>query len=211
MHPGTTLTDAVRKWPTPLGSMKGPGGEGNREGGPTLQTRAQRWMTPTTAPEADNRGSNKVSGPASLGAQARGWPTPTASMATIQDMEQARFAGNDPRRPKYSEAMYPTPKAERYGSSQNGINRHGPHARPSAGTPSLESHGLLPSLPDLTTPTDGPPTFETSPAPSPRSLVLSPVFVEMLMGYPVGWSSPKPIDPRDYEAWETRFRPSRQR
>ena len=31
------------------------------------------------------------------------WPTPSASSATIQDMEQAKFAGNDPNRPKYSD------------------------------------------------------------------------------------------------------------
>lgn len=31
------------------------------------------------------------------------WPTPSASSATIQDMEQAKFSGNDPNRPKYSD------------------------------------------------------------------------------------------------------------
>lgn len=32
------------------------------------------------------------------------WPTPTSSMVSMADMEQARTAGSDPRRPKYSEA-----------------------------------------------------------------------------------------------------------
>lgn len=32
------------------------------------------------------------------------WPTPTSSMMTMGDLEQARFAGNDPNRPKYQEA-----------------------------------------------------------------------------------------------------------
>lgn len=36
------------------------------------------------------------------------YPTPSASMMTIQDMEQARFAGNDPNRPKYRD-VWPTP------------------------------------------------------------------------------------------------------
>lgn len=31
------------------------------------------------------------------------WPTPSASSATIQDTEQAKFSGNDPNRPKYSD------------------------------------------------------------------------------------------------------------
>jgi DNA-cytosine methyltransferase len=41
------------------------------------------------------------------------FPTPTKSMATVQDMEQARFAGNDPKRPKYADALnsFPTPRA----------------------------------------------------------------------------------------------------
>ena len=38
----------------------------------------------------------------SLGSRHR-FPTPTASMATMQDMEQAATAGNSPRRPKYSD------------------------------------------------------------------------------------------------------------
>ena len=36
------------------------------------------------------------------------WPTLTNSMATVQDMEQARYSGGDPRRPKYKDAW---PKA----------------------------------------------------------------------------------------------------
>ncbi|MFI5296568.1 MAG: hypothetical protein ACHREM_00605 [Polyangiales bacterium] len=45
-----------------------------------------------------------------------GWPTPTASTATMADIEQARFAGNDPRRPSYAEAKnrWPTPNATDY-------------------------------------------------------------------------------------------------
>lgn len=41
-HSGTTLTDAIRQWPTPTAGCKGPGGEGQREGGPTLQTAASQ-------------------------------------------------------------------------------------------------------------------------------------------------------------------------
>jgi hypothetical protein len=39
------------------------------------------------------------------------YPTPTNSMMTVQDMEQARFAGNDPQRPKYGE-IFPTALAD---------------------------------------------------------------------------------------------------
>jgi hypothetical protein len=32
------------------------------------------------------------------------WPTPTSSMMTVQDMEQAKFSGTDKRRPEYKDA-----------------------------------------------------------------------------------------------------------
>ncbi|MEN6441365.1 MAG: hypothetical protein ABFD97_22585 [Syntrophobacter sp.] len=48
------------------------------------------------------------------------WPTPTESMMTIQDMEQARYAGNSLSRPKYRDAL-PTPAARDYRSpNKNG-------------------------------------------------------------------------------------------
>lgn len=69
--------------------------------------------TPTAQPYGNNQGggSGRV-GPVrhSLSSLAKMHPTPTNSMRTIGDLEQARYAGNDPSRPKYSEAnMYPTP------------------------------------------------------------------------------------------------------
>lgn len=39
------------------------------------------WPTPTTAPEAENRGSNAKSHPPSLGVRAEQWPTPTTTDA----------------------------------------------------------------------------------------------------------------------------------
>jgi len=164
--------------------------------------------------------------------------------------------------------MYPTPAASAYGSSQNGENGvNGEHARPTAGTPSLEtwsktwptptasssrgnemrgaerSDELLllgqakrlgiegsettavagirdagadgadpdPEDPELPTPTAsedhgspgerfsgvtgaavrsrlGPTTDEPGPTTSPDTLVLSPRFVEALMGWPDGWT-----------------------
>lgn len=48
------------------------------------------------------------------------FPTPTNSMMTIQDMEQAKFMGTDPKRPKYSE-IWPTPHA----NCHTGPAKHG--------------------------------------------------------------------------------------
>jgi hypothetical protein len=40
----------------------------------------------------------------SLTVAVKKWPTPQASMMTNADMEQAKFAGNNPDRPKYKDA-----------------------------------------------------------------------------------------------------------
>lgn len=156
-HPGTMLTDAIRQWATSVASP-----QANR----------------TTRPIPDERHG------AHLSAQAVQWPSPTASMATPADMVQAMYAGSDPRRPSYAEAsaLFPTPTAARYGSSQNGINgKGGEFERPSANTPSLFTLASRGSLPSRETPMDGEPT-------SKRGLVLNPRFVEALMGLPSGWT-----------------------
>lgn len=49
------------------------------------------------------------------------FPTPTNSMATVADMEQARYAGNGGKRPSYQEAKFPTPNA----SNSTGVGEHG--------------------------------------------------------------------------------------
>lgn len=57
------------------------------------------------------------------------WPTATA----------ANSSGNGYTRDKGDAAMWPTPMATPYGSSQNGVNS----SRPSAGTPSLEGQARM--------------------------------------------------------------------
>ncbi len=48
-----------------------------------------------------------------LTGQVQTWPTPTNSMVTTGDQEQARFSGSDPKRPAYADAnkIYATPSA----------------------------------------------------------------------------------------------------
>jgi site-specific DNA-cytosine methylase len=99
--------------------------------------------------------------------------------------------------------LYPTPKAARYGSSQNGLNGvNGEKRRPSAGTPSLDTiaaRGLWP------TPKSSPsgPDFaragrEQSGGDDLATAVyrnekgpLNPDWVEWLMGLPCGWTDPE--------------------
>lgn len=83
---------------------------------------------------------------------------------------------------------YPTPTASVFGSSQNAGSV--PHERRTKGTPSLTtaaSRGQLPSLRDQPTSPDGASTSTPSPS---RRLRLNVAFVEMLMGWPAGWTLP---------------------
>lgn len=168
MHTGTMLTDAIRQWPTPTASS------------------ATRGTDPGHARH--------------LPTEAKSWPTPTASEAT-RPATPVEFLRKTPRlsaevlvpetwmAPMLDGApAYPTPTASRAGSSQNagGV----PHERPTKATPSLPlaaSRGLPPSLRDRPTSPGGAPTSLDSPS---QRLRLNVAFVELLMGWPTGWTIP---------------------
>jgi hypothetical protein len=109
-HSGTTLTDAATKlWPTPTAGCKGPGGEGEREGGPTLQTVAC-WPTPNSRdwkgqdkPGRQNsslpdlvmrmRGERSLSrGPSSRQPSPETWSTPRANSQVTSAKAMRPFA-----------------------------------------------------------------------------------------------------------------------
>jgi N6-adenosine-specific RNA methylase IME4 len=162
-----------------------------------LSEQAVRWPTPTASEgqmrtykprpsEDDGRGHGR-----SLQAEAlnRRWPTPNtrdsvaaARHTTSTGVMHPGTTLTDAMRSWSLSKLYPTPKATQYGSSQNGINgKGGAFERPSAGTPSLDTmarHGLLPSRQRPTTSSDGDGSSQSS-------LVLNPLFVEMLMGWPL--------------------------
>jgi len=85
---------------------------------------------------------------------------------------------------------WPTPKADRSGSSQNGVNR----TRPSAGTPSLETYGRqwpTPTMTDAVVRQDGfrqEETQKTQDGGTGPGQRINPDFVEALMGLPSGWT-----------------------
>jgi hypothetical protein len=66
------------------------------------------WGTPTTRDWKDGACQDAdVPTNGLLGREVVRWPTLTESTATIEDMEQATYAHNDPNRPKYSECGSP--------------------------------------------------------------------------------------------------------
>jgi len=70
------------------------------------------------------------------------------------------------------------------GQLANAVNHTGPMA------PAKQSNG-----------SDSSKSAQTSPQPLKKR--LNPKFVEHLMGMPLGWSLPIPIDQNDYKRWET--------
>ena len=94
-----------------------------------------------------------------LSEEVQKFPTPTSSMMTIQDMEQARFSGNDPKRPKYREAC-PTPTTPRPHDSENTVGKYYKGQKQKDLTYQVARNGGQ----------------------------LNPQFVAWLMGYPLAWS-----------------------
>lgn len=150
------------------------------------------WPTPR-ATEGEKGGPNgrDGSGSAHLCGVAASWATPTTPGGGA--MTRSGVRGDELLLPGQAASWsdYPTPSATEYGSSQNGINgKGGEFERPSAGTPSLSTAARQGALPG-------------------GKGVLNPIFVEALMGWPLGWTGHGragawpgfPPAPRDTEGW----------
>ncbi len=122
----------------------------------------------------------------------------------------------------YARNQYPTPSKTPYGSSQN--EGQVPHDRPSRGTPSLETwakNWATPAHRDWRSPNGKPyqdrgggkkgeqlqnqvhflqaqETQQRGQQSSRNGRKLNPVFVEWLMGYPIGWTAFEPVEMGSY-------------
>lgn len=111
---GINLQDAVRLWPTPKAQDAKHGAatewelQNNRENH-HLHVAVAKLMFPT--PRAIYGEHPGMNDPSHLTGAVKTFPTPTNSMMTTADMEQARYAGNGGKRPDYQEAKktWPTP------------------------------------------------------------------------------------------------------
>lgn len=102
------LATKVKNWPTPKGTPSGPDfARMNRDksGGDDLATKVAKWPTPTKQDcENDGAPSQYKRNSIPLNALVKTFPTPQASMMIDADMEQARYAGNNEKRPEYKDA-----------------------------------------------------------------------------------------------------------
>lgn len=207
---GTTLLDAVRLWPTPNATVANDGesaetwrarqeswkteydsrapGEvkaGNGAGLP-LTIAAKEWATPVVSESANRTRTEPTGGyrgGAHLSAQAIGaqWSTPTT-----QDSENDGPPSAFSRRTLPLNAavrVWPTPDAGSFGNQPNANTKEwgGQNTLVSFAVKGDHAMGTPPSPPDPTTPKAGRDT-------SSDTRVLNPRFVEVLMGFPPGWT-----------------------
>lgn len=109
----THLATAARYWPTPRAEERN---QHNSQDDYVALSNAVRGGTATRPKWPTPHGMSpdgRSNGPSGneLGNAVNSYPTPSASMMTAADQEQARYAGNDPNRPTYEQAKYPTPHA----------------------------------------------------------------------------------------------------
>ena len=139
----------------------------------TSVTVSGSWPTPTTAPDAPNKNSNKTSGPKSLGEAARmgfhTWPTPRANSAMAAAITP-ESAWNPDRFPNLETAvgkkMWPTPTA---------------HNAQECASPS-EFGRNTPTL-----------AAQAAGGPLTQPMILNPAWVEWLQGWPMGWTDLEPL------------------
>ena len=192
----SSLQVAAKMWPTPMvgdatGGRTSNGKDRPDECGLRMEAmRREKWPTPTTADGLRGpdyaRSNREGSGGGDLvtAANRETFPTPSASMETAQDMEQARFAGTDPRRPAYSE-VFPTPRSE--DSECAGAHRGVPDT--------LTAHARLFPTPTVQDAENcGGPSQDarnTRPLNAEVGGGLNPTWTEWLMGWPPEWTNPR--------------------
>lgn len=215
MHPGTSLTDAMREWATPAAGLanyteppetfaarsEALVARGSRPLGVNLGQQAQTWRTPT-ARDGSTTGARdpeeRLSQGHSVGLkdQVTTWQTLRASDGDKGGPNQT-LRGKPSLTAQASTALaWPTPAA-RDAKGANGPE----HLAKERG-----HHDQLPNAvalwsghPVPETSTGGP---ESSP-PTPSSRRLNPAFVEWLMGWPPGWSMPSGFGPTGSGSSET--------
>lgn len=168
MHPGTSLTDAMRQWPTP----------NVPNGGRKLSD-----DTSNTGVTAD--GKKRQFGLENAVERFHLWATPTA-----MDSEQAggKVATGTTRGASLHRQMdaWATPRAE---DAESAVMRHG---RGVADTLTAQTRLSRSFHPDPPTPISGGSSSasdRTSRQPSQSKPKLNPQFVEWLMGLPIGWTN----------------------
>jgi hypothetical protein len=175
---------------------------------PTGENESGYWLTPCRAAEAPNRGSNKKSGPKGLLEAAKNgspkwWPTPQAHDVTTRGNTEADHHYY-PHDLSNAVKMWPTP---RKCDGEKGTRSPAGHAKERE----RRKNGTdLPTAVMFPTPTEQDAKNNGSASQEERNSLplnavvggkLSPLFVEWLMDFPLGWTGLRPLGTRRLQAW----------
>lgn len=181
---GTPLTMQSQGWPTPITGGANSKREERGAGGADLQEAARGWPTPR-AEDSESSGARKSRGVEdTLTATTRAWPIPSARdwkdttpLAPRSEGEGA-FAERKDQLPRLAQS-WPTPTSSDANGTRNVTSGRREGSEHHSGT--TMNDAIRSSHPALTISTCGPEC-------SPKHRRLNPAFVEMLMGWPTGWS-----------------------
>lgn len=172
-HAGTTLTDkAVRQWPTPTAS--------NPNEGEPIET----WMARRARLQEKHGNGNGVGMP--LGIAARLWHTPTAAEGWSGPGIHTQRGQASNLRTQVS--LWATPTAR---------DAKGPFGRHTRGGQDLPSQAVK----DFPTGHRSPTTSTDGSTSSIEPRYLNPLFVEWLMGWPLGWTDCTRSATESYQSW----------
>lgn len=184
--------DVTRNWTTPRAADFKTGSEYSENmTGKTLKMDVSLWQTPKS-PDGGNtsRGNGRINEPL-LAGQAKLWATPRSSASENRTTKHAPTHGTTHGETLAGQsAAWPTPK----GRDWKGQIQQGEAAPGDA----LANAVSLYSLPDPERPMPGRKS-------SGSTRRLNPRFVELLMGWPVGWTHPD-FDSREMESYRRRLR-----
>lgn len=173
-HPGTSLTDAIRSWPTPTGRISNDG-----EG-------IESWERRAASLKEKHYNGNGAGVPLTIAIQK--WPTPTAHDGAHGPRGAKSSENRNPEPSDLSNAVaWPTPTARDWKSGS--AKRDFGNARPL----SEQIHWATPTAAEATrgpghSGRDGAPNLTTQSS-QIRKGSLNPDWVETLMGAPMGWTT----------------------
>lgn len=191
-----TLEGLSKTWTTPRASDGEKGGPNMSfgGGGTPLPTMAAHWPTPRASEAGpDFAKAERSNTGLALPAAAVAWPTPSAKLGDekrgmpSQELASARMASGR-RNLDDAIAAWPTPASRDYRSpnSQDSQDRRN--------TNSARGQQLPNFVADLSRSSRPVPAIPDGSKSSATRRTLNPLFVEWLMGWPIGWTACAPVE-----------------
>lgn len=164
-----------------------------------LEHQSRIWSTPRASdPEKAGPNMRGTKGDVPLPAQAVNWPTPRTITGGGESAERKKELGREKAGGGDLQAAvqnWPTPATRDYkgANSTDHVTINGTGRMHMGQLPNFVEHAFRSSPPDPPTP--------AGPTSSPERRTLNPLFVEWLMGWPIGWTGSAPVETASFHWW----------